>query len=348
VEYYNRVESSKAMAIHTTQSAVKSFQRCKRRYKYQYLEGLEARFSAIPLKLGSWMHSLIPPFYLGEDWGLTHKKLLKAWNNMSLEEREHYGDIPERAFRLMSSYAYQYRSDLDDWEVLHIEEEFEASLGTAGSTISITPDLIIREKATGLVGVVDHKNMKDIPNAEARVSDLQSVVYPEILRASDGFGYEPDFFMFNYIRTKEPTTPHLNLDGTMSRAKIDTDFYTLATFVKENDIPLTRELKERLRSIKAFNPFFHRVRLVKPKALSRRLMEEVNLTSAEIEAWQSLGKTQDVWVRSMQKSCEWDCDFYELCMVELMGGDGSLLRKTKYQGSEYAKRRRKQVGKVSG
>jgi len=331
------------MAIHTTQSAVKSFQRCKRRFKYQYVDGLEARFSAIPLKLGSWMHGLLLSFYQKVDWEEAHNKQLKAWNNLSLDEREHYGDVPDRAFRLMSSYAYQYQDDLKAWEVLSIEEEYETYLD-ATTSFSITPDLIIREKATGLIGVVDHKNMKAIPGAEARVADLQSVVYPAVLTICEEFGAEPDFFMFNYIRTKEPTMPHLNLDGSMSRAKIDTDFYTLASFVKENDIPLTRELKAKLRALKSFNPFFHRVRLVKPRALSTRLMDEVKITANDMSNWLSMDG--DPWVRSMQKSCEWDCDFYELCMVELMGGDGKFLRKTKYQGSEYAKRRRSKVGKA--
>ena len=323
------------MSVHSSQSAVKCWNQCKRQFKYKYLDELEPRFGSIPLKLGSWMHELIAAHHVEGDWKKRHRKLTKKFNTLLLEERDHYGPVPERAHALMSSYEYRYRDD--DWEILYAEEEFEATL-KKGYTFSITPDLIVRTN-DGVVMCIDHKNMKDIPPAEARVGDMQSVVYPAVLAKC---GVHTDAFMFNYIRTKEPTVPHLNQDGTMSKAKCNTDYYTLAKFVKEHDVPLTPALKTRLKHLKQFNPFFHRVRFIKPEVVSRRLMREVILTMAEIEAFDRDRK--DPWVRSMQKSCEWSCDFYDLCMIELIGGNATHLRKTKYRDSEYAKRKRSKIG----
>lgn len=296
---------------------------------------------SIPLKRGTWMHKLIAAHYGTGDWEKEHDRLTKQYNTLMLEEREHYGDLPTECDRLMRSYLYHYRREDDDWEILYVEEEYEVTLYT-DDTFSITPDLIIREKSTGLVGCVDHKNMKSIPTAEARLMDLQSVIYPQVLEKA---GIEVDFFLFNYIRTKPPTIPHLNLDGTMSKARIDTDYRTLAKFIKENDIPLTKALKTRLKNLKDFNPFFHRVRLTKPKVIADRLMEEVRYTIEEMEAFHEMDEEGEIdpWIRSMQLSCDWDCDFYELCMVELMGGNTKFLKRRKYQQSEYAKR--KQIGK---
>ena len=95
--------------------------------------------------------------------------------------------------------------------------------------------------------------------------------------------------------------------------------------------------------MKHSNAYFKRTKLVKPKAVETRLIEELDYTTQEMQAWYEFMEDDpnaDPWVRNMTNSCDWDCDFYELCLIELMGGDGKFIRRTKYQPSKYMEGRK--------
>jgi hypothetical protein len=260
---------------------------------------------------------------------------------MFLEEREFYGPLPEQVERMVRGYFYHYKDD-EDWEVLHVEKEFVAPMGnTDGDLFTFKPDLVVREKSTGLIGCVDHKTTKSIPSAEYRMSDLQSTLYVWGLRQ---VGIPIDFFTFNYIRSKDPTVPSINQNGSISRRRIDTDYYTLASFLKDYyadswpDIP--KEWKVRLRTLKQNSSFLKRTRITKPEKMTNQMLLELDFTMQEMEAYHELHNDgTDAWVRTLLKSCEWDCDFQDLCLTELMGSDSTRLRKAKYQGSKYGKER---------
>jgi len=255
-----------------------------------------------------------------------------------LSEREFYGDLPAKAERLMKAYMYHYREEHDNWEPLHVEETFRLTF-ESGEVFEFKPDLILRERDTGLVGVWDHKNVRGIPSAEVRLSDLQSTFYPWGLEnLEDPIGV--DYFGFNYVRTKEPTVPSLNKDGSMSARKIDTDFLTLYNFVKDNDIPMTKAIKTRLKNLQTHSEFFRRIRLTKNDALVERTVEELLISAEEIAAKTEYAKdfpNEDPWVRNLMRDCDW-CGFRDLCNVELLGGDTTFLRKKKYKASKYARR----------
>jgi hypothetical protein len=336
------------MPIQTSQSAAKTFRRCKRQYRYKYIEGLEARLSAPRLKLGNWGHSLLAAYYSGEDWERVHRQLTKQFNLMFIEEREHYGPLPELAEKLFRAYLHQY-SKLDaEWEVLYCEEEFTVTF-LEGDTFSFTPDLIVKDHSLPKAPIVcvDHKWVKSMPSGEWRIEDLQSTIYPWALRE---LGIEVERFTFNYIRTKSPSVPKVTQSGAISRARIDTDYYTMAKFLlgyyevdSVNKLP--RNWREQLRALKVKQGFFKRSTIIKDQALISRQIEEFSYTAQEMEIWTDMHHEQDIdpWVRTLIPSCAWDCDFHDLCMVELLGGDGNFMRRSKYQQSEY--QRRKKIGK---
>jgi hypothetical protein len=289
------------------------------------------------------MHELLQHHYSGRDWEKALARLTKQFNNLLLEEREFYGDLPAEVRRMMESYLYHFKEEDKDWEVLYVEETFVVEHG-AGHEFSFKPDLIVYDKALKQTVCWDHKTTKSIPSAQFRMSDLQSGLYPWGLRIA---GIDVDTFGYNYIRTKPPTVPSINLDGSISKRRIDTDFYTLASFLKEYyadewpDIP--PNWKIRLKVLKETNSYFKRSRIVKPQTIEDRLVRELDFTTEEIAAWYEMygdSDQEDIWPRTMIKSCEWDCDFYDLCLVELMGGDGKFIRKSKYKPSGYLEGRK--------
>ena len=321
-----------------TQSTSKKWRRCKRQYMYAVIEGLEARLPSLPLKRGSWMHEILQYHYMGRDWKKALAKLTKQFNTLLLEEREFYGDLPAEVERMMNGYLYHYREEDKDWEILFVEETFVIEHGD-GHEFSFKPDLIVRDHALNQTICWDHKTTKSIPSAEYRIADLQSGLYPWGLRVA---GIDIDTFGFNYIRTKPPTVPSINQNGAISKRRIDTDYATMYNFLKEYyadvwpDIP--KEWKVRLRFLKDNNIYLKRSRQKKPKAVEDRLVRELDFTTEEIAAYTEMAADnpgEDIWPRTMIMSCDWDCDFYELCLIELLGGDGKFIRRTKYKPSKY-------------
>jgi hypothetical protein len=344
---YYTVISKRARAMNEVElrispSTVKAFNRCKRSYYYKVVEGLETRLPSLPMRRGSWMHECLQYHYMGRDWRVAHKKLTKQFNRLFLEEREYYGDLPNEVERMMKGYLYHYRNEDKDWEILHVEETFVVEHPN-GHEFSFKPDLVVYDKALDQTVCWDHKTTKSVPSAEFRMQDLQSGFYPWGLRLA---GVNVDTFGYNYIKTKPPTIPSINLNGEISRRRIDTDYYTLATFLMEYyadswpDIPKT--WKVQLQTLKNSNAYLKRTKMVKPQAVENRMVEELDYTTQEMAAWYEFMDDQegDPWTRTMIKSCEWDCDFQELCLIELMGGDGKFIRRTKYQPSKYMEGRK--------
>lgn len=322
-------------------SMVKKYRRCKRQYYYSMVEKLEPRLPDIKLKRGSWQHALLDAKYSGKDWLKVHNRLTKQFNQLFIEEREMYGDLPDQVFRMMKGYEQRWKKEDEDWEILHVEETFEVKF-IGGNVLNFKPDLVIRDHSTEekALWIVDHKTTRSIPSADWRIEDLQSTVYYWALKE---VGYDIKGFIYNYIRTKDPTVPKVNKDGSISRRRIDTDYYTLATFLLKyyevdsvNELPL--KWKKQLHTLKLDDKFRKRIRFIPPGKTLDRTITEFSYTAQEIEIWHEMAEANpedDPWIRTMEPSCEWGCDFHDLCMVEFMGGDGKFMRRSKYQPSEY-------------
>lgn len=324
---------------------MKKFRRCKRQYFYAVVEGLEPRISDPKLKLGSWFHELMAAHYSGKDWLKAHAKELKKFNNLFKEERDIYGDLPEQVVRMMEAYLWHYRREEQDWEVLYVEQAFETTF-TGDDKFTFKPDLIIRDHSTKekAIWVVDHKTTKSMPSGEWRIEDLQSTLYPWALR--EGTDLDIKGFIFNYIRKKSPSIPKINKNGAISRAKLDTDYPTMAKFLMEyyevdSVNKLSPEWKERLKVLRAERKFFKRSRIDKAPELVDRQVSELAFTVQEMETWHEIYEQEDVdpWVRTTIPSCSWDCEFHDLCIIELLGQDSAFMRRSKYQPSKYQKER---------
>lgn len=332
-----------------SQSTVKAYKRCRKQFWYKHVELLEPRFPHERLKLGNWWHSLAAVHFAGVDWEEEQARQEKKFKRLFLEEREKLGDLPDKAKRLFLGHQQHWRKEQDEWEVLYVEESFD--LNWMGHTVTFKPDLIVQ---TGKgkkkeIWVVDHKTTKSITDEEFRMSDLQSAIYVWALEMAGICS--PTGFIWNYVRTKEPSIPSINLDGQISKRRIDTDFYTLGHFLLdyyqvEKLSQLPKNWKEQLNTLKTVpSKFYKRTRQIKDPYLTAHLIsdffsavEEMDYYFAELEANPEINPEM-IFTRNLQLSCQWDCDFQELCLGEMMGVDMSHMRKTRYKGSKYMKGR---------
>ncbi len=309
-----------------SQSKLKTFRRCPKQYEYKYKEQLEPVRKSVPLALGNWIHSMLEAHYKGEDWLETYGELTHKFNGFLAEEKEHYGDLPGISARLMNGYMDFWEEEDKNLEVISVEEDFEVDIGK-GLLFKFKPDMIVRDKRDGVVSCWDHKSNKHLPDTEWRNTDIQSTLY---LWALNQLGIKVDQFVFNYIRTKPPTIPRMTKAGRMSKVKIETDYLTLKNFIEENDLVIDDNLQTWLDNLKASSNFYKRISIAKPKLVTKTMIEELYSTATMIDFMDS--DDDLAYYRVLNKACDWDCSFQDLCNADLMGSpQANQIRKQRYQ-----------------
>lgn len=324
-----------------THSMLKSFRRCPRQFYYKYVERLKPKVDkSRPLKMGTWMHSLLEEYYSGRDWKVKHQELCQQYSNLFDEEKEALGDLPNDCKRLMLSYLWHYGANKEDkfhgWDVEQVEFTIETPLMVIDGKEVIyrgRVDLAVRDRY-GL-WLVDHKNMKSFPDFTFRLLDGQSALY---LWAYAQEGIDVQGFIWNYLRTKSPSVPAVLKDGKrLSKAKCDTDYPTLVRAIRDAELD-PEPYRDWLRTLKndrweqdkiQTSTFFHRSVLEKDEGMLDRVAAEAAHTYARMRAydWSDMDSVE----RSPDRSCTYMCSFTELCSAELFNGDAPFLRRQRYR-----------------
>lgn len=330
----------------TTHSMLKAYLSCPKAAQYKYAERLKPRRLVRkdqPLQRGTWVHELLQAHYEGRDWREVHAELTRKFNLLMDEEKEELGDLPNECARIMRSYLWHYGADKTDpmhgWKVLGAEQTFEAVWPDSEDGLDIYRcrlDLLVEDEY-GLL-IVDHKTHKVLPDHTFRVLDAASPLYIWAARES---GYDVRGFLWNYLRTKPPTSPELVYVGKpqerLSTRPIDTDWPTYARAIKAHGLDHTTEpYRTRLRTLKAqrwqdgapqTSPFFYRHILEKDDDMIARVVATAMRTRdrmhEDFDDW-------DVTERNMGRPCSW-CRFRELCTTEMFGGDGNSVRRKQFR-----------------
>jgi len=319
--------------IEVSFSELKSWRRCQKQHHYKYRQNLQRKTKALPLYKGSVVHSCLEYHYKGKDWKEAWKLFKEEFDKLFPEEKAVYGDLPTEVARLMKGYIAYYKDE--EWEVVKdnkgkpiVEREFKIRIPKTRVVIKGVIDLIIRDKYG--IWVVDHKTVKkEPPSQEFRMSDVQTTLYFwVVLTLCEKWGIDPKEVkgaIFNYIRTEPPKEPELLQNGTMSKRNIDTCwlFYKSALKKAGLDPKDYLDMKKKLAGNEA--KFYHRHRMDKPKTLIKTLLQEAVFTGYQIEAF------SDHPVRSLDKSCDWGCEYKELCYAELQGLDTESLIRALYE-----------------
>lgn len=306
-------------------SKIKTYRRCPNQYRYKYIEKLRKKKKAVQLARGSWIHDLLQHHYDGEDWRARHVELTDEFNRLFEEEREDLGDLPGECLRIMRSYLRHWKAEDKRWHVVDSEMNETITLPN-GVDFNFIIDLVVEED--GGLWIVDHKTVKSFMDADFMLIDAQLARYHYALEQLGG--YTPlRGIIFNELRTKPPTIPKSLKSGGLSQAKnIDTDVATYLQAIRRHGLDPEdyRDTLLRLARTKE-NDFFRRTRLPKDRPLTRQLMRELGWTAQEIidaERRQHFPRTPD-------KSCTWMCDFSDICIVELFGGDPSHIIKSNFE-----------------
>lgn len=318
-------------------SKLKAYNRCKRLYDYKFVKNLAPNRPGLPLKRGLWLHDMLQGHYVEGGWKPRWKALNGQFMGMFEEEREYYGDLPGETKRIMQSYEYHWKKEDSGLVIIAAEQEVEVPT-PHGHTMVFKFDLIVEDE----IGrwLVEHKSHRSIPRDDYRFLDVQAKRYVWGLNEVGTYG-EITGILWNYLRTTPPTIPKLRPKlGGMSTRKINTDYLTVRRFIRDNDLD-PDDYRDVLSRLKKHNDYFRRERVPAPKKVVERLVKEAVLTADEID---ERGVKP---IRAIERGCEW-CDFKDLCITQLYGGDARMLLKSKYhvreEGEYYADELAEKVG----
>lgn len=311
-----------------SQSKLKAFNRCPKQYEYKYVERLTPKKRERPLFFGSWVHKAIESYYTTPDrnWRSGYAEYKLKWEALFEEEREELsrrGDPISQIPRIMRGYEFYYKDD--GWDPIMVEQEFMVETPMPGVYFKMVLDLGIVDSEEKL-WAVDHKTASAIPPANTfHAMDPQLILYPWALERLMDNGQLPKMpiggVVYNYIKSKAPSLPQVNKDGSLSKRKVSTDYPTLYLFLKQQGYD-PRDFAHILVPLKKRSEFLRRYRLPREPYVTREVL---------LDALSVVKRMQETkrFTRSVSRDCNF-CGYRDLCRAELNGFDTEIMRKTDF------------------
>jgi hypothetical protein len=314
-----------AELITFNQSRIKTFNRCPKQYEYKYIQLLNPKKKSRPLFTGSWIHRALETHYVKGDWKVGHQEYVNEWEKLFIEEKEElskkFGPIPNAVARIMRSYEWYYRND--GWKPVMVEQILEVETPLKPFVFKGRLDLVIEDNE-GLLWLVDHKSASMIPQPTSyHAMDPQLMLYP--WAAQIQYKLNIAGVIYNYVRSKPPSVPGINKDGSISRRRVDTDYPTLLLFLKKNGYDPS-DFVDVLRPLAKRSPFLRRYRLPRESQVTKEVL---------LDTLSVVKRTQETkrFTRTITRECM-QCPYHDLCRAELNGFNTEKMRETNFTVGE--------------
>jgi hypothetical protein len=315
------------------QSRIKSFNRCPKEYEYKFIQHLVPKRKVRPLFLGSWVHACLETHYRDGDWTIGHKQYVAEWNKLFEEERQALSNgrgksgipLPQLVERIMKSYLWYYRDDTFKPYMVEQILEVETPLKVDGKYFVFKGRLdLIMEDEDGLLWLWDHKTASTIPQPTSfHGMDPQLMLYPWAAKIQ--YGIDIAGVYYNYVRSKAPSIPQINKDGSLSRRKISTDYPTLFRFLKTNGYN-PNDFADILRPMQTKSEFLRRYKLPREQYVTNEILLDVLSVVKRIDSTKR-------FTRSISRDCV-RCSYHELCRSELNGFNTEFMRTAQFNIEE--------------
>jgi hypothetical protein len=209
-------------------------------------------------------------------------------------------EIQDLIWWMYEGYVNYYGSD-EDWQIIAVEHGAECALPDVGGDsdplfrLKVKIDLVVKERSTGRIRIVDHKSGKDLPHKKTLEIDDQFPLYQWALtrlgKRVFGLTYSAARTLRLQADIKEPgTTPLDERYARVSMHRTDKEMEGIAH--EAADTALTRYLEQaRVKAARRDPP-----------------------------------RTTD------PLRCQWDCDFRDACLAGRKGMDWrDMLHHTGYE-----------------
>ncbi len=292
-------------------SETSSYQLCKRKHWYGYTRSLQKATTSTGLALGSAGHRILEAYYkVILAAGDTRKEQKAAMPAAEKAARAEYELIKEEGFspadnratleEMLFEFYFPNEPLVNEGYLIQaVEMEFKLDVQMEDETYGTTMvvDLICVDSG-GRTVIVDHKFLYNFNTYEDAELAPQIPLYIAGLR---GLGYKIDYGLYNMVRT-------MVIKGTKDKK---TGTYPGAT------------LEQRLKTLE-----------LKPNGIrvARTFSEQID-TAQEITRAKLLPlEVQDLRAhRTANKMVCNSCDFKDLCVSDLQGGNSELMIKSMFK-----------------
>jgi hypothetical protein len=184
--------------IRFSHSSTSTFDTCPYAFKLSYIERLprESNFYA---EFGSLIHACLEKYFAGD---LEIYELSEYYN--SQYDLFIVSPAPEFPYGIMEKYKLQGQSffdtfsfERDRYEVLLIEGKIDFDLN--GNNMVAKPDLVLKEKKTGKVGMYDYKSATPFRNGKKTGKEIVDTKKIE--------GYYNQMYVYTYALRKYKSIP---------------------------------------------------------------------------------------------------------------------------------------------
>lgn len=336
-------------------SQLQTFLSCKRKWQYNYIEGLKPRVERSYLTIGKLCHKGMQTA-MQELWWLQQNKNSGSTNwfneitNKAVEAiREEYDnyicntdlldeEMPDmeqmlhdavsvfrQAFEEFEPWKYEVITLCDKGHPipaleLHFKVPCPPTKGLHGYI-----DAILRDRETGFVWCTDYKFRKSLSPDEDEAFNIQNAVYAY---ACQRMGVEITGTMtWQHVNTPA-AEPSILKDGKISRAKIKTTWAKYEQFCVDHgqdpqDYYL--EMEEKLRDIEWCRATLE---YRNPETIDRIWKECVVPVAKQVRV--AHGKKADNFRSMYPWNCRVGCPYQSICQAELRGYDADAIREREY------------------
>lgn len=319
-------------------SRIQKYRDCRYAYDLYYRQGLRPRVQSRAPQLGTMVHAGLEhaikgayrgaPDYIAcatEGVLASFSESVAAGGQLGASDLEQLEEIKTTALGL-ATRAVEYLQ-LDQWETLClpdgtplIETEISADIPGVGKFIAFV-DWVARDKRDGNIWLIDHKVRKAFLNEEQEETGTQFAIYLHILRS---MGIDVKGSLTFQIKAKLPAVPELTKKGTMSKAKISTDWetYRNALLAARLNVYDYLDMQEKLADVE----FFRLTKMFRGEHEIETVWSEAVATAHE------MARTDLAMTRNLRSSfsCA-QCSYRDYCLTELRGGDTNFLRQVRYR-----------------
>ena len=192
-------------------SEVATWLTCRRQYFYAFDLGIAPKSNGNPsskvttLAIGNLGHDILSIYYyslkMGQNLDQAKKNARDTLAQLMLDGTHHSREVITATTVILERYwSFYAEEDHRKYEVLDTEKEYDLPL-TEDFSYVFRFDLLLKERATPKIGLVDHKFKYDFFTEEALSLSGQTPKYLGALRYNEIF---PSFVFLNQIRAKPP------------------------------------------------------------------------------------------------------------------------------------------------
>lgn len=335
-----------SVTIHATERT--AFKTCRQYWDFAYIRGLTSlKVSTGPSWFGIGIHYALATYYRDQmlkqvvrepkdiftTW-FYQQFTQDEWNALYIDEQDRLADMLKLGVSMMTDYV-PWSQLHDNFEVLGVEVPLRYEV-LPGVDLVGSLDLLVRDKRTGKLWVVDHKTCASFIDPEALVFDDQMMTYLWLVwKVYDEI---PGGALYSMLRKQVPVEPMVVYGGTaLSKAKsIDTTYTKYMEAIVRNGFD-PANYQDILTKVSA-NEFFRREAIVRSRKELELLDNQIKLEAEEMtRSWIPIYPT-------MTRDCLWACDYRDLCRTRLTGGDVEYTIETQFREQTESDRRNRWLG----